>query len=106
MPNGTKTQADTKSTDDRRAFRAKKFKWLNALNADKDVQGPAFKVAFAISQYCDKDNDDGETCPLSDTTIAARTGMPVRCVKRASEVLRDRALLLVVSLTRRLGDER
>jgi hypothetical protein len=91
MPNGTKTQARTESADDRRAFCAKKFKWLNALNADKDVQDPAFKVAFAISQYFDVET--GETCRLSDKTIAAKTGLPVRCVVRARKVLRDRGWL-------------
>lgn len=81
MPNGTKTQAHTESADDRRAFCAEKFKWLNALNADKDVDGRPFKVAFAVSQYLDVET--GETCRLSDPTIAAKTGLPERCVRRA-----------------------
>jgi hypothetical protein len=72
MPNGTKTQGHTETADDRRAFCAEKFKWLNALNADKDVDGRPFKVAFAISQYFDVET--GETCRLSDITIAAKTG--------------------------------
>ena len=91
MPNGTKTQAHTESADDRRAFCAEKFKWLNALNADKDVDGRPFKVAFAISQYFDVET--GETCRLSDITIAAKTGLPVRCVLRARIILRDRGWL-------------
>jgi hypothetical protein len=91
MPNGTKTQAHTESADDRRAFCAEKFKWLNALNADKDVDGRPFKVAFAVSQYLDVET--GETCRLSDPTIAAKTGLPERCVRRARVVLRDHGWL-------------
>jgi hypothetical protein len=87
MPKTTQTQ----TPDDRRAFFAEKFKWLNALNADKDVDGRPFKVAFAISQYLDVDT--GETCRLSDPTIAARTGLPERCVRRARIILRDHGWL-------------
>jgi hypothetical protein len=47
--------------------------------------------AFAISQYFDVET--GETCRLSDITIAAKTGLPVRCVLRARIILRDRGWL-------------
>jgi DNA-binding transcriptional regulator YhcF (GntR family) len=62
------------------------FQWLCGIMPDKEVPSSAFEVAFAISQYLNRET--GEAFPSTDT-IAADTGLSQSTVRDAVTLLQN-----------------
>jgi len=76
------------------------FQWLGGIMPDKEVPSSAFEVAFAISQYLNRET--GEAFPSTDT-IAADTGLSQSTVRDAVTLLHNLGHLHVTRGSRGRG---
>lgn len=68
------------------SFTANKFRWLDQVAADKSVAPLAFKLAYIVATYINRET--GDAWP-SQETLAASLGIGVRAVRNASGQLVD-----------------